>query len=1070
MSVQSKVGHLQIPNGSSSPVVVTGLGFTPQFVFFWMSGINSASANLTTRQSRVGCFGWGSSGSGASTGYCVNSLRDSQAINNSSQQNSNAQTGGSVEFQDGAHASSQWVAGSFVSGGFTLSKTGPSSTPWLSVTVHYLAIAGVTAINTGRFTSTADTIGSQSITGVGFKPDFVMCFGGGISFGMADASLNQISISAYSQDDDDAGTGEVSANSYIQPGTFLNIFQESFTDPNPIDAIADLASMDSDGFTIVWTQASLTAADPFIDYIAFEGSNAQVGTLATRTDTSPISVSTPNCFPKAAMFFSTCNPESTVGTPDEDSTLSIGAYDGTNQGAQASRNQAEVSTTNQVNSIVLDGCYTNPKSDGTQQGEFAASSLTGGITGAMSVPDPQANMVGFVAFGDAPPPPVSVSHGVDMYVLDGNRSHGVDIFVDAPTDRHHNVDLYVLAPGVITDQSHGVDLFVEQRTVEAVNLSGFFIFSIRPTAYVKLAASFATPALSFVQLAADFRTHSEGFVELAGRFQKRGSAFTKLAGSFQRAGQSHNVDLVVSTPNVSFVSLAASFVQPLRAQFCGGFPDASYVRLAAWFVTPGGSTQMPGTPGFTAADDFLSAQVALAAYKPISIISLAGFSLIVTAFTSGVISWQTRARSWLTRLDEAPGGVLLTTTVNTHTLPNGDVITTTTTVKQVQDATITTVVITDSGTPERVSTIVTETTKSGQTTTQESETNTINGVINTQTKKTVSSQPPETENIQPIQVRTLDGNIHYQFFDQDNPAWAGGEQEGVTNSAKQVSVGPGTLNGQTTDQFGNPILERVTVETVTTPDGKVINTNTTEVGINDVGTTVTATESSFTGIQTTTTKKVTHPDGSQDVTVTVVNDITGDSTETSTEVTTDEFGQVTTTVTQTETKTFPDPVTNVIRQTITKTVTVTKSGVSTTDVTVETSNDFDDAIIGDKFKTIFIQELTISCVIDEQTMYGLSEYNISHQKQFALQDLFTQLLGNAKLSYALRQSFIQQFNDANCVKPLTLQANGKVFNVVFAPSASAFRAKYIPGTEPHVYELQLILQERSDLINGATGF
>jgi hypothetical protein len=41
---------------------------------------------------------------------------------------------------------------------------------------------------------------------------------------------------------------------------------------------------------------------------------------------------------------------------------------------------------------------------------------------------------------------------------------------------------------------------------------------------------------------------------------------------------------------------------------------------------------------------------------------------------------------------------------------------------------------------------------------------------------------------------------------------------------------------------------------------------------------------------------------------------------------------------------------------------------------------------------------------------------------------------------------------------------------VFAPSASAFRPKLIPGTEPHVYELQLILQERSDLINGTVGF
>ncbi len=278
------------------------------------------------------------------------------------------------------------------------------------------------------------------------------------------------------------------------------------------------------------------------------------------------------------------------------------------------------------------------------------------------------------------------------------------------------------------------------------------------------------------------------------------------------------------------------------------------------------------------------------------------------------------------------------------------------------------------------------------------------------------------------------------------------------------------MNGKTVDSFGNPILARVTNATVNTPDGKVISTQTTQIGIRDAGTTVTDTSEQFTGLQTTTHTVITYPDGSKEITDKTTNDVTGDSTEISTETVTDEFGQVTVTVTTTDTKVFVDPVTGVLRQTVTKTVVINKGGVTTTDQTVQTTDDFDDSIINDKFKTIFIQEFTITCVIDEMTMYALAEYNISHQKQYALQDLFTQLLGNGKLSYALRQSLIDQFNAANCIPTLLLQALGRTFQVVFAPSASAFRPKLIPGTEPHCWELQLIVQERSDLINGTIGF
>jgi hypothetical protein len=1082
MAIQSKVGHLQLVSGSGANIVVTGVGFQPQLVLFWMTGENSAGADLTSKISKVGCFGFSDS-VGGSHGYCPDSEQDSIAVANPSASGGNGQTGFAVHLQDGVHGSSDWNVSAFGADGFTLHKSVGSSAPWANFTVHWLCLAGLTNHKTGQFTATSNVSGNQSITGFGFKPDFVLCFTSRTSFGMADGTGNQVSVASYSQDDNAAASGIVSAKSYGRSGEFLDTFVDSGVEPNPIDAIAKFVSMDSGGFTINWTQASLTGATPTVDYIAFGGSNASVGTFNTRTDTNPISVPTPNCTALVALFLSTCNPASALDAPDPDATISIGAYDGTNQGAQACRNQQGVATTNVVDSLAIDTCYANPKSNATLQGSFVATGLSS-IAGHMGTADPQANMIAFAAFGNSPPPPANVSHSGDIDVLAsqdhshsgdlyvagiGQESHKGDLYVNNLASKSHGGDIYIFG---IPQTSHSGDLLVSAFVLSYVKLAGTVIFPINPAnGYVRLNATTAQPQLSYVQLLATIKAVGEfPPVNLAGTIKTFARSYARLAGTILRPGPSHSGDLVVATPALSYVNLAATIETTIQLGFCGKFPDASFVKLAGWIVQAGDSIQMPNS-GFQRADDFLSSQTALQAYKPMSIISLAGFNLIATALTLGVVSWQTRTRSWLTRQDEAPGGILLTTTTNTHTLPNGAVITTVTQQFLIQDTTKTVVTVTNSGTPNRTSVIITEKTRGGQITTRELDTININGIINSTEKKTVFTEPPTKDNVQPITVRTLDGITHYQFFGEVNNEWAGGEQEGITSTANQEQIIPGILNGQTQDQYGNPILTKITASTVTDPSGKVTMTRTEQTGARrDVGTTTTDTTEQFVGIQTKTHKVVTYPDGSQEVTDTTTNDTTGDSTETSVETVTDEYGQVTITTTNTETKTFTDPVTGLLRQTITKTVTVNKSGVVTKDTTTVVSDNFDDSIVNDKIKVLYIQEVTITCVIDEFTMYALLELNISHQKQFALVELFTQMLGNANLSFALRNSLIQQYNAANCIPSVPLQANGRIFQVIFAPSASAFRAKYIVGTEPHVYELQLILQERSDLINGTRGF
>jgi hypothetical protein len=678
-----------------------------------------------------------------------------------------------------------------------------------------------------------------------------------------------------------------------------------------------------------------------------------------------------------------------------------------------------------------------------------------------------ANMVGTVAVLAFKGGDVNVSHNADASVSTAgtSKTHNVDasVLVSTLTNKSYSVDAYV----TIVQISHSIDAQVQVGNitvvVNSVNLAGTILPKLNPANIIKLRGTLGTPGRQYVQLAATLKSPNNlSFVNLAGVILVGTRNYIKFAGTFQNPTyRIHNVDAnVTSGAQRGFIKLACTLKQPLVIG-PGGFPSNSWIKLAATLVVPGGSIQMPGsgtgTAGFTAADDWNSSQDALTSYKPTSIFNISGgtlptggINLIVTAFTCGVVSSQTRTRSWLRLVDAAPSGIVITTAVATHTLPNGAVITTTTTTEQNQDSTTVTTVIQNSATPQRTSTIQTIKFNSGQTVTTETDQNNTNGEITTTKKKSVTSAPPIAENIQPLQVRTLDGIIHYQFFTNVNPDWAGGEQQGLTSSSSAV-----TITGD----------KRVTIEDVTEPSGKNIHTVTEEViPTRDIGTVLTSTTESFAGSTKTTTTTTTYPDGTQTIS-TKITQPSGDSVENTTENVVDEYGQLTTTVTKTETVVSPQ---NTI---ITKTVNVTKGGVTTTDTIVTTNNNFEDSIVSTKVKVYFLQEFTITCVIDEQAMTALQGINITHQKNYALMELFGQQLGNTQLSWILRQSLIEQFTLANnSIIPVTLQALGNLYSVVFAQAASGFRAKYIPGTEPHVYELQMILQTRSDVVNGTFGF
>lgn len=635
-------------------------------------------------------------------------------------------------------------------------------------------------------------------------------------------------------------------------------------------------------------------------------------------------------------------------------------------------------------------------------------------------------------------------------------------------DRTHQIDAYIEPLA-----SHRLDAYIIGLDESFVQLSANTNFPIVDPNYVRLLATILDLQRDFVLLAATVEAADRGFVNLAGILLADERQYVRLDASILNGGSEY-VRLLAAlvAGDVDFVKLAATLVQPVSKDSCGNFPDQSYVKLAAWIVSPppNDSLELPGEQALS--DDFNSHQIAQALYHPVSRVKLDGISLIVTGFTSGIVSFQTRTRQWLRRVDAAPDGLVVSTETNIRTLTNGQTITTTTERKLERDKETTTISTVNSSTPERTTVQVIEKSRSGKTVKRTTDIQRTLGVQNSVEKKTVTSSPSTKDNIQPIQVRTLDGVQHYQWFSAVNPDWSTGDEEGTTTIERSEQIIPGVLNGQTVDAFGNPILVKITDEKVSKPLGQIINTHTEVVGVKrEGGTTVTDEESTFDGLKTT-VKKITYsPDGSSSVEESVTDNQSGDSVEVTTDVVTDEFGQVVTTVSTLVTVTVFDSVLGKNRTTETRTTKVTKSGVSTTEVTVLTKGDFEDDIITKKIKVFFVQEFTITCLIDRFNMQALLGRHIQHQTQYARVELFGQQLGNANLTWELRQKLIEQFEEAvNCLGPMVLEALGNIYEVVFAPSASAFRAKYVVGTQPHAYELQLILQQRSDLVTGARNF
>lgn len=317
MSLFSKVGSFAA-NTSTGNQSITGLGFLPKVVIFLG---NSQTADGT--------------GADASSHFGVGiSSSSRRAIASSTKDASAPFTVESGNRDDGCvfivNAGGTGCRADFVSqdsDGFTVNwATAPPS----AYIVNYLALGGpdLTNVALGTFTPPAAT-GSQSITGVGFKPDAIFCFQG-----IDNGTIPSDDTASNYQSHIGFGTSS-SARGYAGwRGTGGSGAWHEQSTVKVLGAIgsagifieADLTSLDSDGFTLNYSTA--TAGSTGIFYLALKGALFSVGSFNQPTSTGNQANTGVGFRPSALLLLSDNDTSANDNTSTVNQRVSLGVASG----------------------------------------------------------------------------------------------------------------------------------------------------------------------------------------------------------------------------------------------------------------------------------------------------------------------------------------------------------------------------------------------------------------------------------------------------------------------------------------------------------------------------------------------------------------------------------------------------------------------------------------------------------------------------------------------------------------------------------------------------------------------
>src|SRR5574341_1114652 len=311
--------------GAPASQSITGVGFQPEAViFFW------------TRQTSAGTLAGIHSGYGFATGSS-----NERAIAIASDDNANTSVTGMRQSQTkciiilsagtptlGAEAELT----SFDSDGFTINWTTNEAEADI---IHYIAIGGTELTNSlaSSFTATAGA-GSQSVTGVGFQPDFIMFLSidsttmdsnlaiGKANIGFAKSSTARGAVGVLLED------AQGTSDTYVRQRNDRAITELADTNGGE-DMLSDFTSFDTDGFTINNSAADATT----VHYLALKGGRYMVGSFGKSTGGAPVSQSVTGVGFKPTGLILTSKDLATNTGAVAEGRISFGASDGTTEGA-----------------------------------------------------------------------------------------------------------------------------------------------------------------------------------------------------------------------------------------------------------------------------------------------------------------------------------------------------------------------------------------------------------------------------------------------------------------------------------------------------------------------------------------------------------------------------------------------------------------------------------------------------------------------------------------------------------------------------------------------------------------
>lgn len=405
MGLSAKVGSFSVDTAKTAgqTQAVSGVGFQPKVVLFWMSGRTGTGDSVGAGHANR-CFGVAIS---SSARRCILAIEnDDQADTNTARMMRDDACFGAF-LADTTAVEGLLDLQSMDSDGFTLIVDDQFATAWR---VHYLALGGddLTDYQLGSY-QYATAIGSRDIT-VGFQPDAL------IQFGAAYTALNTRMYNSYfsigwttaagAEATEQYAQGDVSADS--QATSYHYSFLrggESFIQCEGGEPTAspsyheEVTAWLSNGFTLYCNEMEGVPQN-YAFYLALKGANFFAGDLATLTNTTTDITETVGFQPAAVLFMSANHTEHAEDTADDHTKWTFGAVDGSlNQAAAAVYGENGLATTEVATAIEHDNVYIHVVDDAVTGAMNVTSISASGFVCRMTDADPSGCFVTYLAIG-----------------------------------------------------------------------------------------------------------------------------------------------------------------------------------------------------------------------------------------------------------------------------------------------------------------------------------------------------------------------------------------------------------------------------------------------------------------------------------------------------------------------------------------------------------------------------------------------------------------------------------------------------------------------------------------------